>query len=71
MVCTYFLSCGIHLSMGHLSMDPPSMGHVTTKNKAHSRKEWSMKSYQENGTTIVVYTSEELATLERLLGADR
>ena len=47
------------------------MGHVTTKNKAHSRKEWSMKSYQENGTTIVVYTSEELATLERLLGADR
>lgn len=30
-----------------------------------------MKSYQENGTTIVVYTSEELATLERLPGANR
>ena len=25
-----------------------------------------MKSYQENGKTIVVCTSEELATLERL-----
>lgn len=30
-----------------------------------------MKTYQENGTTIVVYTSEELATLERLPGANR
>ena len=30
-----------------------------------------MKSYQENGKTIVVYTSEELATLERLPGANR
>ena len=30
-----------------------------------------MKSYQENGKTIVVYTSEELATLDRLPGANR
>lgn len=30
-----------------------------------------MKTYQENGTTIVVYTSEELATLERLPGANQ
>lgn len=30
-----------------------------------------MKSYQENGKTIVVCTSEELATLEHLPGANR
>ena len=30
-----------------------------------------MKSYQENGKTIVVYTSEELASLERLPGTNR
>lgn len=30
-----------------------------------------MKSYQENGKTIVVYTYEELATLDRLPGANR
>ena len=30
-----------------------------------------MKSYQENGKTVVVYTSEELATLYRLPGANR
>ena len=30
-----------------------------------------MKSYQENDKTIVVCTSEELATLERLPGANR
>ena len=30
-----------------------------------------MKSYQENCKTIVVCTSEELATLERLPGANR
>ena len=30
-----------------------------------------MKRYQENGKTIVVYTSEELATLDRLPGANR
>lgn len=30
-----------------------------------------MKSYQENGKTIDVYTSEELATLDRLPGANQ
>lgn len=30
-----------------------------------------MKSYQDNGKTIVVCTSEELVTLERLPGANR
>ena len=30
-----------------------------------------MKSYHENGKTIVVYTSEDLATLYRLPGANR
>ena len=30
-----------------------------------------MKSYQENGKTMVVYSREELATLMRLPGANR
>lgn len=65
MTCTYFISCGIRLSMSHLSM-----GHVTTKNSAQS-KGVEYEKLPGNGKTIVVYTSDELATLERLPGANR
>ena len=44
---------------------------VISYRKANSREKKGMRRYNENGKEIVVYSSEELAELPRLPGANR